>query len=184
MILLLGIPVAPPSPLPPHFWLRVLAASVFFLASLWIMDRLFSRRSRPGPGPGGGGRRRAVPFDPLLLGLGPAAKSADDATRKPGEPPEVSEGDFVDTRPAWKFNRPTNSITALRGFDARHDSFALSNPILNARRTVVAFSGSIAARTGDAPPSPRTAESCRFLNAGAGDLEPVLTPESRYSGAS
>jgi hypothetical protein len=58
-IQLLGIPVAPPSPLPPHFWLRALSASVFFLASLWVMDRLFSRRSRPGNRPGGGGRRRA-----------------------------------------------------------------------------------------------------------------------------
>ena len=154
LILLLGIPVGPPAPLPPHFWLRVLVSSVFFFASVWIMHRLLSRPSRSGSRGGGGGRRKPRP-DLLLLARGPAAARADNTTGQSGERPTASVSGPGETRFDWTFIRPPHNVTAFRSFDARHDSFASSNAAMNARWTTTAASGSVATQIEHATVAPR-----------------------------
>ncbi|MBX7187623.1 MAG: porin [Vicinamibacteria bacterium] len=84
----------------------------------------------------------------FLLCLGPALASAQDS-KDPG--PSITLGAFVETYFSWNFNRPQSSLTAFRGFDARHDSFALSNAVLDTHWTAGAASGRLALQTGDTP---------------------------------
>jgi len=84
----------------------------------------------------------------LLLSLGPAAAPAQEA-KDPA--PSITLGAAVETYFGWNFNRPENGVTAFRGFDARHDSFALSNAVLDARWNAGAVSGRLALQTGDTP---------------------------------
>ena len=84
----------------------------------------------------------------LVLFLGPALALAQEAT----EPaPSLSVGAVVETYFAWNLNRPENGITAFRGFDARHNSFAFSNAVLDARWNAGTVSGRLALQTGDTP---------------------------------
>src|SRR5262245_6861897 len=90
LIQLLGIPAGPPSALPPHFWFRALAASAFFLASLWVMDLLFSRRLRRGSLSGGGGLRRPQ-SNGLIVALDDDAAAQDDSAPTASERPAERE---------------------------------------------------------------------------------------------
>ncbi len=84
-----------------------------------------------------------------LLVLGPTlARAADDA-KKPV--PAITVGAYVETYIAWNFNQPENGVTAFRGFDARHNSFALSNAVVDTRWTAGAISGRLALQNGDTP---------------------------------
>jgi hypothetical protein len=82
----------------------------------------------------------------LLLSVGPTVAWADDA-KEPA--PALTVGAFVETNFGWNFNKPENGVTAFRGFDARHNSFALSNAVLDTRWTAGAVSGRLALQTGD-----------------------------------
>ena len=63
--------------------------------------------------------------------------------------PSITVGAFVETYFGWNFNKPENGVTAFRGFDARHDSFALSNAVLDTHWNAGAVSGRLALQTGD-----------------------------------
>lgn len=84
----------------------------------------------------------------LLFGLGPTLVAAQE-TKEPA--PSITVGAVVETYFGWNFKRPDNGITAFRGFDARHDSFALSNAVLDTRWNAGAVSGRLALQTGDTP---------------------------------
>ena len=84
----------------------------------------------------------------FLLCLGPARAPAQEA-KDAG--PSITLGAFVETYFSWNFNRPQSGLTAFRGFDARHNSFALSNAVLDTRWTAGAISGRLALQTGDTP---------------------------------
>ena len=68
-----------------------------------------------------------------------------------GPAPSLTVGAFVETYFGWNFNRPGNGVTAFRGFDARHDSFALSNAVIDTHWTTGPVSGRVALQTGDTP---------------------------------
>ena len=70
---------------------------------------------------------------------------------QPQATPSITIGAFVETYLGWNFNRPENGITAFRGFDSRHDSFALSNAVVDTRWSAGGVSGRLALQTGDTP---------------------------------
>jgi hypothetical protein len=84
----------------------------------------------------------------LFLSLCPAFVRAQEA-KEPA--PSIAVGAMVETYFGWNFNRPENRVTAFRGFDARHDSFALSNAVLDTHWNAGAVSGRLALQTGDTP---------------------------------
>jgi hypothetical protein len=84
----------------------------------------------------------------MALAVSPTAAMAEDPAPAP---PSITLGAFVETYLAWNFNRPESGVTAYRGFDARHNSFALSNAVVDTRWTAGAISGRLALQTGDTP---------------------------------
>ena len=84
----------------------------------------------------------------IVLSLGSTLVLAQEAK----EPvPTITVGAYVETYFGWNFNKPENGVTAFRGFDARHNSFALSNAVVDTRWTAGAVSGRLALQTGDTP---------------------------------
>lgn len=76
-------------------------------------------------------RGRALALLGLVLALAaPRIARADDAGA-PFEPVEEKNPyeieAYVETHYQWNFNRPSNRITHLRGFDNRHNTFTLTN---------------------------------------------------------
>lgn len=98
----------------------------------------------PAPGPNG----KALILTALALALGPTLVLAQEA-KEPA--PSITVGAFVETYFGWNFNEPENGVTAFRGFDARHNSFALSNAVVDTRWSAGAISGRLALQTGDTP---------------------------------
>ena len=105
-------------------------------------DEEEDRKAAPAPG----GKPLAILA--LLLSLGPTLVRAQEA-KEPA--PSITFGAGVETYFGWNFNKPENGVTAFRGFDARHDSFALSNAVLDAHWNAGAVSGRLALQTGDTP---------------------------------
>lgn len=97
-----------------------------------------------GHGPGG----KPLVMLALLLSVGPTLVLAQEV-KDPA--PSITFGAVVETYFGWNFNKPDNRVTAFRGFDARHDSFALSNAVLDAHWNAGAVSGRLALQTGDTP---------------------------------
>jgi hypothetical protein len=89
----------------------------------------------------------------ILIGAFSHALNPTAAWAQGAEPaqPAISLGAFVETYLAWNFNKPESGVTSFRGFDARHNSFALSNAVVDARWTAGAVSGRLALQTGDTP---------------------------------
>lgn len=63
----------------------------------------------------------------------------------------VTLSGFLETYIAWNFNQPGNGITAFRGFDARHNTFALSNAVVDIHWRAATVSGRLALQKGDTP---------------------------------
>lgn len=62
----------------------------------------------------------------------------------------VSLHGYLETYFQWNAHDPSNDVTALRAFDARHDTFALQNAVLEADWTEGPVSGRLALQAGDA----------------------------------
>ena len=87
---------------------------------------------------------------------------AEEATAPPPEAPAAPPGAIVRTATpvaltlagyveayfGWNFGRPSNGITAYRTFDSRHDSFTLSNAVLDAAWSRDRVSGRLALQLG------------------------------------
>jgi len=101
-------------------------------------------RKAPAHRPGG----KPLILAGLVLSLGPSFVLAQEA-KEPA--PSITVGAFVETYFGWNFNKPENGVTAYRGFDARHNSFALSNAVLDTRWTAGAVFGRLALQNGDTP---------------------------------
>lgn len=80
-----------------------------------------------------------------------AQAQAQEPAPAPTPAPAITVGAFVETYIAWNFGKPDNGVTAFRGFDARHNSFALSNAVVDTRFVAGAVSGRLALQTGDTP---------------------------------
>lgn len=66
------------------------------------------------------------------------------------EPP-FTLGGYVEADWQWNFNRPSNGITSLRGFDNRHDSFTLANVALDAQGDAANVVGRLTLQVGHTP---------------------------------
>lgn len=71
-----------------------------------------------------------------------AARAAEDAGAG------LAVGGFVEAYGAWNTNRPDNGVTALRGFDGRHGTFALSLASVHAGVDHGALRGRVALQAG------------------------------------
>ena len=153
--LMLGVAWTNDVNLDASFWLRAIAAFFTCLVALTAFDghvKRVERRSRKsGPKP-------RLPFAVVTaLALVPSPAGAEQTTEQsanapqPQATPSITIGAFVETYLGWNFNRPQNGMTAFRGFDSRHDSFALSNAVIDTRWSAGGVSGRLAVQTGDTP---------------------------------
>lgn len=60
-------------------------------------------------------------------------------------------GGYVEADWQWNFNRPSNGITSLRGFDNRHDTFTLANVALDAQWDAANVVGRLTLQVGHTP---------------------------------
>jgi hypothetical protein len=68
-------------------------------------------------------------------------------------------GGWAEAYYAWNFNEPSNGITDLRGFDNRHNSFNLSNVVLDAQWDYEGVNGRISLQWGSTPATYYLAET-------------------------
>lgn len=64
---------------------------------------------------------------------------------------QVSLGGYIETYYQWNFNNPANKITALRGFDNRHNTLTISNFVLGVDASYKGFYARLALNIGLAP---------------------------------
>lgn len=145
LLLGVGAPGEPTSD--SRYWLASIIAFIVTVVFILLFKRTVGRSS--GRKKGTRPSRKAM----LLIGLlspalNPAAARAGDTAPNP---PAITVRAFVETYVAWNFNKPENGVTAFRGFDARHNSFALSNAVVDTRWSAGAISGRLALQTGDTP---------------------------------
>jgi hypothetical protein len=86
-----------------------------------------------------------------MLGLWIATALADD-------PSTVNVGGLVEAYYAYNLNNPANGVTALRGFDSRHDSAALSLAAVHVAVNHPTLRGRVALQAGATPASYFAAE--------------------------
>src|SRR5207244_6181269 len=65
-------------------------------------------------------------------------------------PPAIKLGAYLETYFQYNLRDPSNGVTAVRAFDARHDSLAIQNAVVDATWTQGALSGRVALQVGDA----------------------------------
>ncbi len=100
---------------------------------------------------------------------------------QPPAPPSPPQGDvtasgraslvlsgYVESFWQWNFNAPSNGVTAWRGFDNRHNSFSISNAVIDASWRYRAVQGRLALQVGLTPDTYYRAEPSRSLVPGAG----------------
>jgi len=92
---------------------------------------------------------------------------ADTAVRS-GTNARVTLTGYVEAGYQWNFNEPGNGITNYRGFDTRHNTFTLSNVVLDATGTLGPVSARLALQVGSTPETYYLAEPDRGAAAGAG----------------
>lgn len=86
----------------------------------------------------------------FLLGGRAAAQGAADADRiRLGSPgASLSLSGYAEVAYAYNFNQPQNGVTNWRGFDNRHDTFNVSNAVLDLAWSVAAVTGRVALQFG------------------------------------
>lgn len=145
LLLGVGAPGEPTSD--ARYWLASIIALILTVAFVLLFRLTVGRPA--GRKKGSRTSRKAMLLVLILSpALNPQAARAEDAAPTP---PAITVGAFVETYVAWNFNRPENGVTAFRGFDARHNSFALSNAVIDTRWTAGAIAGRLALQTGDTP---------------------------------
>ncbi|MBL8605100.1 MAG: porin [Myxococcales bacterium] len=82
-----------------------------------------------------------------------------------------SLGGYVEANYSFNFNRPSNGITHFRGFDNRHNTFTLSNVVLDAGYDNARLIGRLALQVGQTPSTYYLAEPS-FAGA---DASPALS---------
>ena len=146
-----------------------LASAIAFVLAVWFMALLkrtadahyrLRQEEEAERANANEGESRADPtttLHPMMIAVAismatvPALASADAAATAKEPGPAINMAAYVETYFAWNFNKPDNGVTAFRGFDARHNSFALSNAVVDTRWTAGSVSGRLALQTGDTP---------------------------------
>jgi hypothetical protein len=94
--------------------------------------------------------------------------SASEGTSRTGSRAAVTLAGYVEALYQWNFNNPSNGITNFRGFDTRHNTFTLSNVVLDATGAVGPASVHVALQVGSTPETYYLAEPDRGSATGAG----------------
>lgn len=90
--------------------------------------------------------------------------NASEGSSRPGTAANVTIGGYVEAFWQYNFNRPFNGETAARGFDTRHNTFSLSNAVVDAAWTVrERVSGRLALQFGLTPETYYSAEPSRTV---------------------
>jgi hypothetical protein len=77
--------------------------------------------------------------------------SAFEGTTRTGTRAALTIGGYAEIFYSWNFNNPSNNITALRAFDNRHNTFTISNAVLDAAGALGPVSARIAIQVGQTP---------------------------------
>ncbi len=94
--------------------------------------------------------------------------SAAEGVSRTGTRAGVTLAGYVEALYQWNFNNPSNGITNYRGFDTRHNTFTLSNVVLDATGTLGPVSVRLALQVGSTPETYYLAEPDRGSASGAG----------------
>jgi len=112
----------------------------------------------------------------LLSGtLASSSRAADESTDD--TKPKVAVTGWVETFYQWNFNRPSNRITNLRGFDVRHDTFSLQTAALDVVGTADRVTAHVTLQYGLAPETYYLAEPS---HEGAGTTPPSNASVWKY----
>lgn len=98
-----------------------------------------------------------------------ATASAQDVS----DPPEVTVGGYAETFWSYNFNRPSNGVTNLRGFDNRHNSISLSNVALDASGSAGDVTARVVLQAGLTPNTYYLAEPAAAAAGGVGESDRV-----------
>jgi hypothetical protein len=107
------------------------------------------------------------------------------AAEKKAEPPEEEEptgpsaklDGYVEAYYSYNINQPQNGITNFRGYDARHNTFTLSNAVLGATFDYESLSGRLALQVGHTPSTYYLAEP---IAPGTGSVSPSFSEVFKY----
>jgi hypothetical protein len=117
--------------------------------------------------------RRALVVSSLLalLACAPRAARADAAPSVATAAGKFTIGGYVEAAYSYNFNTPSNGLTNYRGFDDRHNSFTLSNVVLDGQWEKDAVSGRVTLQAGHTPNTYYLAEPSSPGASGAGGAD-------------
>jgi hypothetical protein len=131
---------------------------------LSLSGRVVSAQTNPADG---GAPPAAADTPPAPAVPAPIA-SASEGTSRTGTRATVTLAGYVEALYQWNFNNPSNGITNFRGFDTRHNTFTLSNVVLDATGVLGPVSVRLALQVGSTPETYYLAEPDRGSAGGAG----------------
>ncbi|MEP7124599.1 MAG: outer membrane beta-barrel protein [Byssovorax sp.] len=88
---------------------------------------------------------------PLLLAFAPRPALAQTAPSVDTPAGKLTLGGYVEAAYSYNFNDPSSGLTAYRGFDNRHNTFTLSNVVLDGQWEKDAVSGRVTLQAGHTP---------------------------------
>ena len=106
---------------------------------------------------------------PALAQTAEPISNVSEGQSRTGTRANLTLGGYVEAGYQWNFNQPSNGVTAYRGFDTRHNTFTLSNVVLDASGSLGPVSARLALQVGHTPETYYLAEPSRRGAGGAGD---------------
>ncbi len=97
----------------------------------------------------------------------PTSEAAQGTTHA-STPANLTLSGYAEVLYQWNFNQPSNGITNYRGFDTRHNSFTISNVVLDAAGALGPVGARLALQIGSTPETYYLAEPAAAGAAGAG----------------
>jgi len=128
-------------------------------------------KARPAPPPTTAPQAAAAPTGPIA--------NVSEGTTKTGTRASLTLSGYAEMFYQWNFNNPSNGITNFRGFDNRHNSFTISNAVIDAMGTLGPIRGHsvsahVALQIGHTPETYYLAEPISVGAAGAGSTGPPV----------
>jgi len=111
----------------------------------------------------------ATSAQPATPESGAPLASAAEGTTKTSSKANVTWGGYVEAFYQYNLNDPSNGITNYRGFDTRHNSFTLSNAVLDSQWALDRVTGRLALQFGHTPQTYYLAEPNLAGASGSGE---------------
>ena len=105
---------------------------------------------------------------PALAQTAEPISNVSEGQSRTGTRANLTLGGYVEAGYQWNFNQPSNGVTAYRGFDTRHNTFTLSNVVLDASGSLGPVSARLALQVGHTPETYYLAEPSAVAQAGQG----------------